>query len=48
MGHLRQVVPDSLDFAFGLVAQGTPLDGAELEIEHVPRPVAAGTAAPRA
>jgi hydrogenase nickel incorporation protein HypA/HybF len=36
VGHLRQVVPDSLDFAFGLVTQGTALDGAELAIEHVP------------
>ena len=36
VGHLRQVVPDSLQFAFGLVTQGTVLDGAELEIEHVP------------
>lgn len=36
VGHLRQVVPDSLHFAFGLVAQGTALDGAELRIEHVP------------
>jgi hydrogenase nickel incorporation protein HypA/HybF len=35
VGHLRQVVPDSLHFAFGLVAQGTALDGAELRIEHV-------------
>jgi hydrogenase nickel incorporation protein HypA/HybF len=36
VGHLRQVVPDSLDFAFGLVTQGTALDGAELVVEHVP------------
>jgi hydrogenase nickel incorporation protein HypA/HybF len=36
IGHLRQVVPDSLDFAFGLVTQGTALDGAELVIAHVP------------
>jgi hydrogenase nickel incorporation protein HypA/HybF len=36
VGHLRQVVPDSLQFAFGLVAQGTALDGAELAITHVP------------
>jgi hydrogenase nickel incorporation protein HypA/HybF len=36
VGHLRQVVPDSLLFAFGLVTQGTALDGAELAIEHVP------------
>jgi hydrogenase nickel incorporation protein HypA/HybF len=36
VGHLRQVVPDSLDFAFSLVSQGTALDGATLEITHVP------------
>jgi hydrogenase nickel incorporation protein HypA/HybF len=36
VGHLRQVVPDSLRFAFELVARGTALDGAELAIEHVP------------
>lgn len=36
VGHLRQVVPDSLDFAFGLVTQGTALDGVELVITHVP------------
>jgi hydrogenase nickel incorporation protein HypA/HybF len=36
VGHLRQVVPDSLHFAFGLLAQGTALDGAELAITHVP------------
>ena len=36
VGHLRQVVPDSLHFAFELVAQGTALDGAELAIAHVP------------
>jgi hydrogenase nickel incorporation protein HypA/HybF len=36
IGHLRQVVPDSLEFAWELVTQGTTLDGAELEIEYVP------------
>jgi hydrogenase nickel incorporation protein HypA/HybF len=36
VGHLRQVVPDALQFAFGLVAQGSAIDGAELAIEHVP------------
>ncbi len=36
VGHLRQVVPDSLQFAFALVVQGTALDGAELAITHVP------------
>jgi hydrogenase nickel incorporation protein HypA/HybF len=35
VGHLRQVVPDALMFAFELVAAGTALDGAELVIEDV-------------
>ena len=36
VGHLRQVVPSALSFSFGLVAEGTPVEGAELEIEEVP------------
>ena len=36
VGHLRQVVPSALEFAFGLVAEGTAAAGAELAIEHVP------------
>jgi hydrogenase nickel incorporation protein HypA/HybF len=36
VGHLRQVVPSALSFAFELVAEGTTLEGAELEIEEVP------------
>ena len=36
VGHLRQVVPDALEFAFELVAQGTVVEGAALEIEPVP------------
>jgi hydrogenase nickel incorporation protein HypA/HybF len=36
VGEMRQVVPAALEFAFELVAQGTPLEGAELRIEHVP------------
>ena len=35
-GHLRQVVPSALEFAFELLAQGTELEGAELMIEEVP------------
>jgi len=40
VGHLRQVVPSALTFAFELVAEGTALEGADLEIEVV---AAAGT-----
>ena len=36
VGHLRQVVPSALDFAFELVAEGTALEGAELRMEQVP------------
>src|SRR5829696_8379100 len=36
VGHLRQVVPDSLAFAFSLVSEGTPAEGAELVMEEVP------------
>jgi hydrogenase nickel incorporation protein HypA/HybF len=35
VGHLRQVVPASLSFAFELIAQGTELEGAELVIVPV-------------
>jgi hydrogenase nickel incorporation protein HypA/HybF len=40
VGHLRQVVPSALEFAFELVAQGTAVEGAELAMEVVQ---AAGT-----
>jgi hydrogenase nickel incorporation protein HypA/HybF len=43
VGHLRQVVPSALDFAFGLVAQGTPVEGAELVLEEVAATVRCGT-----
>ncbi len=36
VGALRQVVPSALEFAFGLVAEGNELAGAELAIEEVP------------
>jgi hydrogenase nickel incorporation protein HypA/HybF len=36
VGHLRQVVPDALAFAFTLTAEGTELEGAELALEEVP------------
>jgi hydrogenase nickel incorporation protein HypA/HybF len=40
IGHLRQVVPSALSFAFELVVEGTILEGAELEIEEVPARIA--------
>ena len=36
VGHLRQVVPTALEFAFILLTDGTELEGAELVIEEVP------------
>jgi hydrogenase nickel incorporation protein HypA/HybF len=36
VGHLRQVVPGALTFAFALVAEGTVAEGAELAIEEIP------------
>jgi hydrogenase nickel incorporation protein HypA/HybF len=36
VGHLRQVVPSALAFAFQLVAEGTVAEGAELHLEVVP------------
>ena len=36
VGWLRQVVPSALEFSFGLVAEGTPVEGAELVMEVVP------------
>src|SRR4028118_2355992 len=36
VGHLRQVVPSALSFSFDLVAQGTPVEAAELILEEVP------------
>jgi hydrogenase nickel incorporation protein HypA/HybF len=35
VGYLRQVVPSALSFAFELVSQGTPVEGAELELCEV-------------
>jgi hydrogenase nickel incorporation protein HypA/HybF len=39
VGHLRQVVPDALTFAWQLVTEGTGAEGAELRIEEVPATV---------
>jgi hydrogenase nickel incorporation protein HypA/HybF len=36
IGHLRQVVPDALEFAWTLLVEDSTLDGARLVIEHVP------------
>jgi len=36
VGAMSGVVPDALRFACDMVCQGTPAEGAELEIEDVP------------
>jgi hydrogenase nickel incorporation protein HypA/HybF len=36
VGHLRQVVPSALEFAFELVARDTAVEGAELVLDVVP------------
>jgi len=36
IGHLRQVVPDALQFAWELLTDGSPFEGCRLDIEHVP------------
>ncbi len=36
VGHLRQVVPSALAFSFELVAHGTPVEDAKLELEEIP------------
>jgi hydrogenase nickel incorporation protein HypA/HybF len=36
IGHLRQVVPDSLQFSWELLTESTDLAGCALVVEHVP------------
>jgi hydrogenase nickel incorporation protein HypA/HybF len=36
VGALRQVVPDTLEFYFGFVSEGTVCEGARLEQEPIP------------
>ncbi|HEV2394170.1 MAG TPA: hydrogenase maturation nickel metallochaperone HypA [Verrucomicrobiae bacterium] len=36
IGALSGVVPDALQFAFEALAPGTPAEGAELAIDHIP------------
>ena len=45
VGRLRQVVPESLEFCFGMVARGTVCEGARLELEVVPAGLRCGPAA---
>lgn len=36
VGQLRQVVPETLVYCWGLITESTPLAGADLDIDHVP------------
>ncbi len=36
VGHFRQVVPDALEFCWGMLTEGTNLGGSKLLIEQVP------------
>jgi hydrogenase nickel incorporation protein HypA/HybF len=36
IGRLSGVLAESLEFCFGVVVSGTPLEGARMEIEHIP------------
>lgn len=36
VGKLRQIVPDTLTYCWGLVSARTPLAGSRLEVEQVP------------
>jgi hydrogenase nickel incorporation protein HypA/HybF len=47
VGHLRQVVPPALEFAFELVSEGTAAEGAELVIEEVPASATCGSCGSR-
>jgi hydrogenase nickel incorporation protein HypA/HybF len=40
IGHLRQVVPETLTFSWEMVTRTTALDGSGLRVEHVPAVVA--------
>jgi hydrogenase nickel incorporation protein HypA/HybF len=40
IGHLRQVVPDTMSFCWEMLTTSTVLEGAALQIEHVPATVA--------
>ena len=47
IGHLRQVVPDSLIFSWEMVTTGTDLDGCDLIVDYIPAVVACRTCGAR-
>ena len=36
IGHLRQVVPDTLQWCWNVHSQGTAIEGCELHVDYVP------------
>ena len=36
IGEMRQVIPDTLIFAFEILSKDTPLEGAKLIVENIP------------
>jgi hydrogenase nickel incorporation protein HypA/HybF len=36
IGHLRQVVPETLTFSWTMVTNATLLEGSELRVDHIP------------
>lgn len=36
IGQLRQVIPDTLIYCWGIVCEDTTLDGSRLQIRHIP------------
>lgn len=45
IGAMRQVVPESLEFYFGIVTRGTVAEGAALEVEYLPARLRCGECA---
>lgn len=43
VGHLRQVVPETLRYSWELVVADTPLAGSVLEVNHIPLVVRCAT-----
>ena len=42
VGHLRQVVPDTLRYSWEVVVADTALQGSVLDIDHIPAVIACG------
>lgn len=40
VGQLRQIVPDTLVYCWGMVTADTPLDGSRIAVENIPARIA--------